>query len=58
MICQGCEIWEENLQLRAEVERLREEKAQLEIENGKLKRSWRFIGTSNYWAKVFVSQKT
>jgi hypothetical protein len=38
MICWGCGIWEENQRLRAEVERLRGEKAQLEIENGKLRR--------------------
>lgn len=38
MICQGCKIWEENLQLKAEIEQLRKEKAELEIENGKLKR--------------------
>jgi transposase len=38
MICRGCGIWEENQRLRAEVERLRGEKAQLEIENGKLRR--------------------
>jgi len=38
MICSGCEIWEENERLRAEVAQLREQIAQLEIQNGKLKR--------------------
>ena len=38
MICAGCEIWEEYQKLRAEAEQLRKEKAELEIENGKLKR--------------------
>jgi regulator of replication initiation timing len=38
MICQGCEIWEENLRLRKEIERLAREKTDLEIENGKLRR--------------------
>ena len=38
MICSGCKIWEEYQKLRVEVVRLRKEKAELEIEVGKLKR--------------------
>ena len=45
MICSGCEIWEENQRLRTENSELREQLAQrneriaeLEIQNGKLKR--------------------
>lgn len=38
MICPGCPIWEENERLRAEIEQLGTQIAQLEIQNGKLKR--------------------
>jgi regulator of replication initiation timing len=38
MICQGCSIWEENERLRAENTQLKERIAQLEVQNGKLKR--------------------
>lgn len=38
MICSGCEIWQENEKLKAEVAQLRKEKAELEVLNGKLKR--------------------
>ena len=38
MICSGCKIWEEYQKLKAEAEQLRKEKAELEIENRKLKR--------------------
>jgi regulator of replication initiation timing len=38
MICSNCEIWQKYQRLETEVKQLRKEKADLEIENGKLKR--------------------
>jgi regulator of replication initiation timing len=38
MICSNCEIWQKYQRPETEVKQLRKEKADLEIENGKLKR--------------------